>query len=844
MSRSLPIESRHCGRCGGRARLAAALGVALGLLGAWRAEGALGTITALAVDGNRLAIACGADQLEVQICASNVLRLDYKPGGSGDARTAIIGTTNWSYAGATIDTNADPIVVTTPAMRVEIARSPCRVAVADAEGTPVVWEPAAEGMFSDGIRLAHGAGADFYGISGYNAWDDSTAGLLRSSGGWAEAGYQGDCGAPLIWNRNGFGLLVDSDGIQFNATATNLVAEYCSRTEVEAYLLVGGPEAILAAAAEISGLPPMFPKWGMGFANTEWGITQSELTNVVAGYRSREIPLDLYILDFDWKDWGGDHYGEWVWNTTKFPGGPSGALQTQMDAQGVRIGGIMKPRVHVYTEQGGYATSNGFWWPGQSEYDDYFSGEPVKDVNFALADCREWYFDHITNAYDTGMVAWWNDEADQAGGGGMEFDNWQFLNMQKSLYEGQRGHTDRRVWSINRNFWPGAQRYAYAMWSGDIDGGFTSMANQRERMLSAIGVGAARWGMDIGGFNNADQTTSECYARWMQFGAVVPIFRVHGQQDQQRQPWVYGAQAEAVATAAIRLRYRLIPYVYSYDRRLHETGVGIVRTLAIAFPDDPATANVKDAWMFGDALLAAPVVAAGQTQKSVYLPAGTWRDFFQGTEYAGGQTIAYAVNSSTWEDLPLFARDGAIIPLQPVQLRRRDARHQPRPADAAVHERDVVHVLRRRRRNLRLRNRCLLPADDRAGGRRRNDPGGLLRPRRRLRAGPGVFLRLRALRDEQRREPERDGTGPGRRRSRFAGVADVRLGPCHQPVRLCGPGQDPRRFRPDAGPEQQPGGDAAVFARRGKLFRIGAGGNLLRDARRGNPLHAGWHRSR
>lgn len=667
MPRMPRVQSKFGSRRGRFPPAAGWLGVALGLLGAWRAEGALGTITALAVAGNRLEIVCGTDELEVQVCASNVLRLDYRPGGGGDARTAIIGTTNWTYAGATIDTNADPIVVTTPAMRVEIARSPCRVTVADASGAPVVWEPAAEGLFADGIRLAHAAGTDFYGINGYNAWEDSTAGMRRQTGGWAEAGYQGDCGAPFIWNRNGFGLLVDSDGIQFNASATNLVAEYCSRTEVEAYLLVGTPEQVLAAAAEVSGRPPLFPKWGMGFANTEWGITQAELTNNVAGYRSRNIPIDLYILDFDWKDWGGDHYGEWNWSAARYPGGASGALKSQMAARGIQIGGIMKPRVHVYTEQGGYATTNGFWWPGQAEYSDYFSGQPVKDVDFSAAACRAWYFDHITNAFDTGMVAWWNDEADQAGGGSMLFDNWQFMDMQKALYEGQRGHTDRRVWSINRNFWLGAQRYAYAMWSGDIDGGFASMANQRERMLAAINLGEARWGMDIGGFNNADQTTAECYARWMQFGAMVPIYRVHGQQDQQRQPWVYGATAEAAATAAIRLRYRLIPYIYSYDRRLHETGVGLVRPLAAAFPDDPATANHKEAWMFGEHLLAAPVVAQGQTQKSIYLPAGTWRDFFAGTEHAGGQTIAYPLNSATWADLPLFARDGAIIPLQPAQ---------------------------------------------------------------------------------------------------------------------------------------------------------------------------------
>lgn len=644
------------------------LAVGLAVLSGWPAVavGGLGEITGLSVEGNRLAVVCGSDELDVQVCSRRMLRLSYRPGGNGDARTAMIGTTNWTYAGAVIETNSDPIVITTPAMRVEIARSPCRVSVADAEGNPVVWELEAEGLFADGIRLGHNAGTEFYGIHGYNAWDDSSAGLLRSAGGWAEAGYQGDCGAPFIWNRNGFGLLVDSDGIQFNASDSTLTAEYCSRTEVEVYLMLGSPEEILSDAAQVSGRPPLFPKWGMGFANTEWGITQSELTNIVNGYRTREIPIDLYVLDFDWKDWGADHYGEWNWNPAKFPGGASGELKAQMDAAGIRMGGIMKPRIHVYTEQGGYASSNGFWWPGQAEYSDYFSEQPVKDVNFAVAACREWFFDHITNAFDTGMTAWWNDEADQAGGGSMLFDNWQFMNMQKALYEGQRGHADRRVWSINRNFWPGAQRYAYAMWSGDIDGGFASMAAQRERMLSAVNLGAARWGMDIGGFNNAGQTTAECYARWMQFGAVAPVFRVHGQQDQQRQPWVYGAQAEAVAAAAIRLRYRLMPYLYSYERRLHETGVGIVRPLALAFPDDPATANIRESWMFGEHLLASPVVQEGQSQKNLYLPAGTWRDFFRGTEYAGGQTHAVPVDSATWEDLPLFVREGAILPLQPV----------------------------------------------------------------------------------------------------------------------------------------------------------------------------------
>ena len=136
------------------------------------AEGALGSITALAVNGNRLSIECGTDRLEVQVCSTNILRMDYRPGGASDARTAMIGTTNWTYAGATINTNSDPIVLATPAMHISIARSPCRVSVADAAWNPLVWEPAAECVFNDGVRLAHAAGTDFYGIRGYNSWDD------------------------------------------------------------------------------------------------------------------------------------------------------------------------------------------------------------------------------------------------------------------------------------------------------------------------------------------------------------------------------------------------------------------------------------------------------------------------------------------------------------------------------------------------------------------------------------------------------------------------------------------------------------------------------------------------
>jgi alpha-glucosidase (family GH31 glycosyl hydrolase) len=620
---------------------------------------ALGNVTNVTRNGDTLTISIGSDQLIVQVCKPELLKVDYLPGGASSSDTAVIGNTTWSAVGATIDTASNPMTITTGKMVVKINKIPCRISVYDAAGTTLLLkEQDAEGVYNDGVKFNYLSGSNFYGIGGYDAWESSSNGMLRNSGGAVHAGQQGDCGAPLVWSNKGYGVLIDSDGGTFSINSTNLNFSACSKTDIEYYVAVGNPKEVLGAVADVSGKPPLLPKWGMGFTNSEWGITQSELTSIVDTYRSKQIPIDNFTLDFDWKAWGEDNYGEWRWNTSKFPDGPSGTLKANMDTKGIKLTGIMKPRIHVNTTQGSYATSNGYWWPGKQPYSDYFSGQQVNDLNFALAGCRTWYFDHIKTSFDTGIVGWWNDEADAG------FDNWEFMNMQKSLYEGQRAYSTKRVWSVNRNFYLGAQRYTYPMWSGDIDTGFTSMANQRERMLSAINLGEVKWGMDSGGFNGGDPS-SENYARWIQFSSFVPIFRVHGQQNRQRQPWVYGATAEAAAKNAMQLRYKLIPYIYSYERLACETGIGIVRPLVYDYPADSNVLNYKDAWMFGDYLLVAPVVDQGQTSKSIYLPAGTWIDYFRGTNYNGGQTISYSVNSSTWSDIPLFIKKGGIIPKQP-----------------------------------------------------------------------------------------------------------------------------------------------------------------------------------
>jgi alpha-glucosidase len=171
--------------------------------------------------------------------------------------------------------------------------------------------------------------------------------------------------------------------------------------------------------------------------------------------------------------------------------------------------------------------------------------------------------------------------------------------------------------------------------------------------------------MDTGGFSG--HPSNENYARWMEFSAFVPIFRVHGDHNEKRQPWVYGPIAEAAAKNAMELRYSLMPYLYGTTEEMHRTGIGLVRPMFWEFPDDPNVAATDSEWMFGDAFLVSPIVTQGATSQKVYLPAGDWLDYLKGTKYTGGQTIDYPGDAATWKDIPLFVRAGSMVATQTPQ---------------------------------------------------------------------------------------------------------------------------------------------------------------------------------
>jgi alpha-glucosidase len=526
--------------------------------------------------------------------------------------------------------------------------------------TPLLRTAAAASLARGTVTLRFAKGAPLYGIDGSNAFASKPPGLLRRGTRVAKAGQQGNAGAPLVWSTAGFALLLDcKGGAVFHLAQGSLRVSRLSRPDPDFYLVAGDPEAIFAAVAELSGHAPLFPKWSLGFINSQWGIDEKVLLDDVRTYRAKHMPLDAFELDFDWKAWGQDDYGEFRWNARKFPDAPSGKLGRELARLGVHLIGIMKPRIHIDTVEGRYASAHHLWIPGEKASLDYFSHKPVRNLDFDNPATRAWFFNPtLQHSFKTGIVGWWNDEADEAGG------NTQFLNMERALYDGQRRMTDIRVFSLNRNFWLGAQRYAYGLWSGDIRTGFASMARQRSRMLSAIDVGEMWWSMDGGGFHG--HPSDQNYARWIEFGAFTPIFRVHGTHGQKRQPWRYGPIAERAATHAIRLRYELLPYMYSYAWHDHAAGVGLVRPLTFGWPRDPRVRNDSSAWMFGRWLLVSPVMERDQATKRIYLPAGIWTDWTSGKVYLGGRSITLPVDSRTWSDIPLFIRQGAIIPTQPT----------------------------------------------------------------------------------------------------------------------------------------------------------------------------------
>jgi len=315
------------------------------------------------------------------------------------------------------------------------------------------------------------------------------------------------------------------------------------------------------------------------------------------------------------------------------------------------------------------------------------------DIDTTNPDAARWYWGIVRDNYvSKGFDAFWADETEPDlppngsyfhVGPGTEFFNVYPLFHTAAFYNGMRKDMTERTVILARDAYLGAQHNGTIFWSSDISPTWDTLKRQIPTGINFVASGMPYWSTDIGGWQYLPYTHKpdhpplidpsdardevhnyddypELYVRWFEYGAFQPNFRSHGSRPQ-NEVWSYGKQAEPILEKYLRLRYTLMPYIYSIAYRTHQTGAPFMRGLFMDFGGDPKVADIGDEYMFGPALLVAPVVEQGSTTRQVYLPAGTdWYNFWTNEKVRGGQTISVSAPIDT---LPLFVRAGSILPM-------------------------------------------------------------------------------------------------------------------------------------------------------------------------------------
>ena len=431
------------------------------------------------------------------------------------------------------------------------------------------------------------------------------------------------------------------------------------------YYFFYGPEIdnIIAAYRNASGEAPLWPEWAYGFWQCrERYSSQQQILDTVAEFRKRQIPIDLIVQD--WQYWGNHGWGAYEWDTSNYTD-PEKMIQS-LHEQDVRfmISVWSNPQGKVGTD----LKSRNYVIPG-TDWIDVFN--PA---------ARELRWDYLNNVFfKIGTDAWWQDATEpgddgnsMAGhnvftGSGDFYRNAYPLLANQTVYEGQRKtSSDKRVVILTRSAYPGQQRYATALWSGDIAGNWETFKRQIPAGLNVCLTGLPYWTTDCGGFfRPRDQYQSEDFAdlliRWFQFSTFSPVQRIHGYQSE-TEFWKFPGALDTMVSYD-RLRYRLLPYNYSVAWKVTNDSYTIMRALPMDFRNDPNVYDISDQYMFGPAFLVNPVMEPKAVARSLYLPAGTeWINFWTGESYSGGKRMEIPAPE---EQIPLLIRAGSIIPMGP-----------------------------------------------------------------------------------------------------------------------------------------------------------------------------------
>ena len=478
--------------------------------------------------------------------------------------------------------------------------------------------------------------------------------------------------------------------------------------EINYYFIYGeNMDEVISGYRTVTGKSQIMPKWAMGFwQSRERYHTQDELLTTLAEFRERDIPIDNIVQD--WSYWPVESWGDHEFDPERFPD-PKGMVDS-VHAMNAKIMISVWPKFYITTNN--YKAFDEKGWMYQQAVNDsirdwIYPGYIGSFYDAYAVGARKMFWDQLEEKlYPFGFDAWWMDASEPniqdntsmeyrkalmnptALGPSTKYLNAYSLVNAESIYKGQRGvDNDKRVFLLTRSGFAGIQRYSTAVWSGDIGTRWEDMKAQISAGLNFALSGIPYWTMDIGGFcverryENAQRIYDktgvenedlkewrELNNRWHQFGAFVPLFRSHGQFPY-REIFNIAPENHPAYQSMLyynKLRYRLMPYIYSLAGMTWFNDYTMMRALVMDFPGDKNVENISDQYMFGPAIMACPVYEYKARSREVYFPGNEgWYDLFTGEFIEGGQTLTV---DAPYDKMPLFASAGSIIPYGPEMM--------------------------------------------------------------------------------------------------------------------------------------------------------------------------------
>ena len=633
---------------------------------------------------NGLIATIGDETLRVTICGESLIHIVAAP-GDGSVKSAtpeqpwMLSTDSACPAGTKFGfaEDAKSATLTTAKLRVQLSKWDGNLTYFTADGAqllrenrpvPRTYEPVelnGDKTFRVTDRFSPDETEGFYGLGQHQS------GMFNYRGSTVELGQNNtDIAVPLMVSSKGYGLLWNTASLTYADNRFPLEFSFSSiaGNAVDYYFLYGPQmDTIIHQYRDMTGHAPLFPKWAYGFFQSKDRYkTQAEVLGIAKRYRDEHIPIDGIVQDWFWWKTEGDP----VFNKN-YPDVPAELkeLHTEHFHAMLSVWGLFD------ASSKNFQTLHAHGWdvPGAHVYD---ATNPA---------ARDFYWENLAGPlFAQGWDAFWLDSAEPEewyphvgdailrnkqlaiGNGAMYTNVFPLMHTGGVADHWKKTTDEKRVFLLTRSAFLGEQRNGATVWSGDVYSTNWGFHHQIAAGLNYALSGLPYWTTDIGGYwpLNYDGITSPeyqtLYARWFEFGAFCPIFRSHGHRPN-NEMWTYNL-VEPILLTYDKLRYRMMPYIYSMADMVTSEDYTIMRPLVMDFRTDHKVWNLGDEYMFGPAFLVAPVWQEDATSRDVYLPAGGWYDFWTGEKIEGGKQIHVEAPLKT---MPLYMRAGAILPLGP-----------------------------------------------------------------------------------------------------------------------------------------------------------------------------------